>query len=247
MSMPIPADTFVAALARHGLERATGVPCGHLAGPWQLLEDRGQLTPAASEGAALAIAAGWELSGAPAAVMCQNSGFGNMVNPLASLILPYRIPVLVVMTLRGWPDPAHDEPQHAVMGTATMALLEAFSVPYAVLQPDSLEEQLQQAAGARGQGLPFFLLVPRGTIEGARPRQATPCNVSHAPEDDHLTRPVVVAELMKVLTSEALVTTTGYLSRQAHFESDRDATFYMQGSMGHAAAIGLVRQPHLVL
>jgi phosphonopyruvate decarboxylase len=44
---------------------------------------------------------------------------------------------------------------------------------------------------------------------------------------------------MKLLTDGALVTTTGYLSRQAYFESDRDETFYMQGSMGHAAAIGL--------
>lgn len=125
------------------------------------------------------------------------------------------------------------------MGTATTALLEAFSIPYAVLQPDLLEKQLQQAATVRGQGLPFFLLVPRETIERPRPRQAAPVNVSHTPEDDRLTRPVVVAALMKVLTSESLVTTTGYLSRQAHFESDRNATFYMHGSMGHAAAIGL--------
>lgn len=233
MTDPVPAGSFTEALAQHGIERATGVPCGHLAGPWELLEGEGKLIPAASEGAALAIAAGWELGGTRSAVLCQNSGFGNMINPLTSLVLPYRIPVLVAMTLRGWPDPTQDEPQHAVIGSSTTALLEAFSVPFAILEPGSLSEQLHQADKARADGLPFFLLVPRGAVGGSR-------NNSRAVADgERLTRPVVVTELMKVLTDEVLVTTTGYLSRQAHFESDRDATFYMQGSMGHAAALGL--------
>ncbi|MFI0815762.1 thiamine pyrophosphate-dependent enzyme [Streptomyces sp. NPDC021098] len=234
MNQPLPAEEFVAALRAHGVRSVAGVPCGHLAGPWALFDRAGDLTPAASEGAALALAAGWELAGRTSAVLCQNSGFGNLINPLTSLLLPYRVPLLVVMTLRGWPDPADDEPQHAAMGASSIGLLETLDVPYAVLWPGKLDEALGQAAEARAQGRPFFLLVPRGAI-GKIP-DAYP-----APEraaEDRLTRPGVVAALMPELTDELLVTTTGYVSRQVHHERDRDSTFYMQGSMGHASAVG---------
>lgn len=229
----IAAEDFVTALRAHGVRRVTGVPCGHLAGPWTVFDKAGELTPAVSEGAALALAAGWELAGTRAAVLCQNSGFGNMINPLTSLLLPYRIPALVVMTLRGWPDPDADEPQHAVMGTSTVRLLAAMDVPHALLTPDGLAGALTAAARVRAERRPFFLLVPMRTIGGTASQQSTVDN------SDALTRPLVVSALLERLTGELLVTTTGYLSRQACAEHDRAESFYMQGSMGHASAIGL--------
>lgn len=232
LSGAIPAHRFTDALRDHGVRRVTGVPCGHLAGPWELFDRAGELTPAASEGAALALAAGWELAGEPAAVLCQNSGLGNLVNPLTSLLLPYRIPVLVVMSLRGWPDPAEDEPQHAVMGESSIAVLTAFGVPHAVVTADGLDAALEQATLARAKGDPFFLLVPRGAIGKLT-------TVPPAPPAAALTRERAVAAVMAALADELLVTTTGYLSRQAHHERDRPGTFYMQGSMGHAVSIGL--------
>ncbi len=232
MSGVLPAEEFVAALHAYGVRGVTGVPCGHLAGPWTLFDDAGELLPAASEGAALAIAVGWELGGRQAAVLCQNSGFGNLVNPLTSLVLPYRIPVLVVMTLRGWPDPSTDEPQHAVMGMSTEALLTALGIAHRVLEPGGLEAGLADADRARAKDDPFFLLVPRKSIGAAPARPAAP------PSPGALTRAKVVSALLDRLTGELLVTTTGYLSRQAHHERDRPETLYMQGSMGHAAAIG---------
>jgi len=234
MTSQIAATDVRTALSAHGIRRATGVPCGHLAGLWQLFEEAGSLVPAASEGAALAMAAGWELAGEPGVVLCQNSGFGNLLNPLTSLLLPYRIPVLVIMTLRGWPDPAADEPQHAVMGASTTALLEALHVGYAVLGRQTLAQSLASAGKARERRSPFFLLAPMRVI-GATPRG----NNGSATARESLTRPLVVAALMAALSDELLVTTTGYLSRQAHHERDRPGNFYMQGSMGHAAAIGL--------
>ncbi|HEY3480439.1 MAG TPA: thiamine pyrophosphate-dependent enzyme [Streptomyces sp.] len=231
MSGVLAAEAFVRELRAYGTRRVTGVPCGHLAGPWTLFDRAGELTPAASEGAALALAAGWELAGEQAAVLCQNSGFGNLVNPLTSLVLPYRVPVLVVMTLRGWPDPGEDEAQHAVMGSATLPMLAGFGIPHAVLRPDGLGEALDDAARARAKNDPFFLLVPRKSIGKAAEKEPV--------RGSGLTRAAAVAALFDQLTDELLVTTTGYLSRQAHHERDRPETFYMQGSMGHAAAIGL--------
>jgi phosphonopyruvate decarboxylase len=233
MSGQISAQEFADALRAYGVQNVTGVPCGHLAGPWALFENAGMLTPAASEGAALSIAAGWELGGRTAAVLCQNSGFGNLLNPLASLLLPYQIPVLVIMTMRGWPDPEADEPQHAAMGKSTTRLLDALDVPYSLLPPDNPREALSHAARARAQGRPYFLLVPRGSI--ARTAGA-PAAAPGA--QGRLTRSRLVSALMAELTDELLVTTTGYLSRQVHHERDRPGTFYMQGSMGHASAIG---------
>ncbi|MFI6172679.1 thiamine pyrophosphate-dependent enzyme [Nocardia sp. NPDC051052] len=235
MSDALPAAELVAALRAFGVQRVTGVPCGHLAGPWTLFDRAGDLMPAASEGAALAIAAGWELGGAQAAVLCQNSGFGNLVNPLTSLVLPYRIPVLVVMTLRGWPDPSGDEPQHAVMGASSRALLTELGVAHEVLRPNGLGAALADAARARAEDRPFFLLVPRGSIG---PYLGAPPTVGPMASTE-LTRAKVVSELLDRLTGQLLVTTTGYLSRQVHHERDRPETLYMQGSMGHAAAIGL--------
>ncbi|NGO45622.1 phosphonopyruvate decarboxylase [Streptomyces ureilyticus] len=234
MSPQVTAEEFVAALRAYGVRSVAGVPCGHLAGPWALFDDAGDLTPAVSEGAALAIAAGWELAGRTSAVLCQNSGFGNLINPLASLLLPYRVPLLVVMTMRGWPDPGEDEPQHATMGNSTIGMLESLDVPHTMLWEGKLEEALAQAAEARAQGRPFFLLVPRGAIG-----KVTGAYSVAESTDGRLTRPDVVSCLMAKLTDELLVTTTGYLSRQAHHERDRPDTFYMQGSMGHASAVGV--------
>ncbi len=77
---------------------------------------------AASEGEAVAIAAGAWLAGRQTAVMCQNSGLGNAVNPLTSLNTPFRIPTLLIVTWRGQPG-LKDEPQHELMGRITQSLL----------------------------------------------------------------------------------------------------------------------------
>jgi phosphonopyruvate decarboxylase len=234
----IAAADFFVTLRAVGVRRAVGVPCGHLGGLWRLFEEAGTLIAAASEGAALAVAAGWELAGECGVVLCQNSGFGNLISPLTSLLLPYRIPVLVVMTLRGWPDPTADEPQHAVMGTSTTGLLAELGVGYATLDGKNLAESMAAATQARDRGRPFFLLVPMGMIDAPAADSAAGL-LGAADAGDALTRSRVVAALMAALTDELLVTTTGYLSRQVHHEADRPGNFYMQGSMGHAAAIGL--------
>src|SRR4051812_28694595 len=100
----------------HGL--VTGVPCSYFAGPLRLL-DRGvgpRYVPAVNEGSAIAIAAGARLGGTLPVVLAQNSGFGNMINPLTSLVLPYRIAMTVMVSMRGWPTAGAGEPQHHWMG-----------------------------------------------------------------------------------------------------------------------------------
>src|SRR5271169_2180664 len=99
----ITADTFIAAAGARGFDFYTGVPCSFLTPLINgVLSDRVlRYVGAASEGEAVAIAAGAWLAGRRTVVMCQNSGLGNAVNPLTSLNAPFHIPSLLVATWRG--------------------------------------------------------------------------------------------------------------------------------------------------
>ena len=108
------AGEFVAALRRRGFGLFSGVPCSYLTPLINRLIDASDVryVGAANEGDAVAIACGAWLGGVRSAVLFQNSGLGNAVNPLASLALPARLPTLVLSTWRGEPGGAQDEPQH---------------------------------------------------------------------------------------------------------------------------------------
>ncbi|WP_058041005.1 phosphonopyruvate decarboxylase [Streptomyces roseifaciens] len=237
----ITAEQFVDQLQAVGLGHATGVPCSYFNGPIVEMTRRGRYVPAVNEGAALALAAGSVVAGRRTVVMLQNSGYGNLVNPLTSLLMPYRIPVLVFMSLRGWPDPAGDEPQHAVMGSTVHDQLKALGVEYWTLSPDavSLDDVLLPAMEELARGGPAFILVPKGTVGGADP--------AHCPlaprETSRLTRRQAVTGTAEALPDAFYVSTTGYASRELFAAHDTPRNFYMQGSMGHALvfALGITR------
>ena len=79
---------------------------------------------AANEGNCVAIAAGYHLAtGKVPVVYMQNSGEGNIINPVASLLNEkvYAIPMVFVIGWRGEPG-VHDEPQHIYQGEITIKL-----------------------------------------------------------------------------------------------------------------------------
>jgi phosphonopyruvate decarboxylase len=230
----IGAAGFCAALDERRIGFVTGVPCSFFQGPISLLSARAadRYAAAPNEGVALALAAGAELTGRRSAVLLQNSGFGNLLNPLTSLAMPFRIPVLAFMSLRGWPDSARDEPQHAVMGDTCIGLLQVLGVPHRILEasPDGLGVALDEADRERARGNSYFVLVPQGSItaEAAPP----------APAATFRRREAVLA-LVPELGDALLFATTGYISRELAAAADRPLNFYMQGSMGHALGLGL--------
>jgi phosphonopyruvate decarboxylase len=236
-------EVFDRALARRGIQMFTGVPCSYLSGPLHLWQSTGRYVAAANEGAALAIACGAALAGRPCAVVAQNSGLGNLVNPLASLAVPYGIGVLMMISHRGDPDGPPDEPQHRLMGEATIPLLDALGAAHWRLPRTEAElgQVLEAACEVVRAGRPAALVIGKGVLRGA-PR--TPPARSASGE-----RPMpaeVMATLRDVLTDELVVSTTGYTSRWLFHGLDRPGNFYMQGSMGHAISIGLgvsVAQP----
>jgi phosphonopyruvate decarboxylase len=249
----IRADFFVAALRRAGFGLCTGTPCSYLA-PLinRVIDDREwRYVGAANEGEAVAIACGSELGGTPAVAMFQNSGLGNAVNPLTSLALPFRIPLLVVTTWRGQPDRPPDEPQHEVMGRITPRLLSLLGVPWEEFSED--EEQLtpllgRAAAHMRSAGTPFGLILKEGTV-GAYARQSRP-------EPDHflpagpqplprlaaarLDQDDVLRAIRKGAGSaDVLLATTGYTGRALYALGDAANQFCMVGSMGCVASLAL--------
>ena len=127
----IQADDFLDPAREAGIDFYAGVPCSFLTPVINRVITRRDLkyVGAASEGEAVAIAAGAWLAGRRTAVICQNSGLGNAVNPLTSLNHPFAIPTLFVTTWRGQPG-LKDEPQHELMGQITARLLETLRITH---------------------------------------------------------------------------------------------------------------------
>jgi phosphonopyruvate decarboxylase len=233
----LPAEVFCAELADRGFTTASGVPCSYFGGPIELLSRiPGRYIPAANEGGALAVAAGAALAGDRMYVMLQNSGLGNLINPLTSLIMTYRIPVLIFVSLRGWPDPAGDEPQHEVMGPATFSILDALGVPHWTLRAHDDLSSFRGILNAVTQemsehGTPV-VLVEKGAVGEAGDRPASPAERA-------LDSSEVIRRIAGAARECAIIATTGYTARELFGLADKPGNFYMQGSMGHACSIGL--------
>src|SRR5262249_33902123 len=126
----IQAASFVNHAREMGFRLFTGVPCSYLKPLNNYVIDAPGLeyVSAANEGDAVAVAAGAELAGRRAAVLFQNSRFGNAVSPLTSLSATFRIPALLIATWRGEPGGEPDEPQHGLMGEITPGLFDLLRI-----------------------------------------------------------------------------------------------------------------------
>lgn len=241
---------FLSELVRHGAGCITGVPCSYASGLYAELEGGAwPYVAATAEGEAIALAAGAWLAGSQGVALCQNSGLGNMTNPLSSLVEPFRIPVILAVSRRGWPA-GTDEPQHALMGAVTPELLELLRVTTEELSsaPGVASAQLEAAAGRCGRRRASALVVGKGVFGPATgaPRAIPGGGAPPAPTGTVQAlhggrRPLRVEVLAACLAAagrRATVATTGYTARELYGLDDRDDHFYMVGSMGCAAAIG---------
>ena len=122
--------------------------------------------PAVREDVALGIASAAYFHGKLGGVLMQNSGIGNIVNPLTSFSLMYRIPVLLVVGWRGYGGPPNDAPEHWIMGVKTPEIFNLLEVPCAVLERDNLEAALDGLLGQiQERSTPGALLVRAGVIQ----------------------------------------------------------------------------------
>lgn len=237
-------DAFFQTLKQHQIDMFFGVPDSLLANLCAYVDDQlpdSQHRIAANEGNALAMAAGYHLaSGKVAAVYLQNSGLGNLVNPLTSLTDAevYKIPALLIIGWRGEPG-VKDEPQHIKQGRITPALLDLLSIPYFVLDADSDYQQqvLQAVEYMQRHQSPVALLVRKGAFANYNSGRAVSAASSMKREE------ALAVVLDNLSGDEAVVSTTGKTSREVfelrkkRGETQRD--FLTVGAMGHTSSIAL--------
>src|SRR5574344_1790002 len=239
-------EFFYNSLKENGTEFCTGVPDSLLKNFCAYVTDN---TPennhiiAANEGCATGLAAGYHFAtGYIPLIYMQNSGLGNTVNPMMSLVDPevYAIPMVLVVGWRGMPG-IHDEPQHVKQGKVTCALLDTMRIPY-VIMADNEEELSAQIAYCykciKANSAPFAFVVKKDTFSDYTLKNSIPVEAD-------MTREQAIEKIMLSAKQDAVfVSTTGMASRELfelrekhNFKHEKD--FLTVGSMGHASQIAL--------
>jgi len=241
------AQHLLSACRDAGIDFFTGVPDSQLKGLcdtlYATLGVKEKHIVAANEGNAIGLCAGHFLAtGRPALCYMQNSGIGNAVNPLASLMdaQVYAMPCLLVIGWRGEPG-VKDEPQHVKQGQVTLSQLDLLDVPYMVLDKNMSEADFDAAfAGIRAH------LAANRTAAIVVKKGALSCSLKPVYGNKNaMTREEAVGIIARLAGSrDAFVSTTGKLSREL-FElreaagEGHERDFLTVGSMGHASMIAL--------
>jgi phosphonopyruvate decarboxylase len=176
----------------------------------------------------------------------QNSGLGNAVNPLTSLVDPevYSVPLLLIVGWRGAPG-IKDEPQHVKQGRITLSILETLEIPYSIVNAESEVASLVAVAvrTAVERGSAYALVVEKGTFESYETRNEIRSDFPHSRET------ALKQVLERLGHRDVVVSTTGMASREV-FEyrsscgQGHERDFLTVGGMGHASqiALGVARQ-----
>lgn len=241
-------EDFLHELTTAGIGFYTGVPDSLLKGLITTIETahKNQHFTAVNEGAAIGLAAGYHLAtGKVPVVYLQNSGLGNMINPLTSLAdrEVYGIPLLCIIGWRGEPG-VKDEPQHVFMGRITPSLLNQLHIPFIVLKKDdeqewraSVKEAIELCAK---ETRPVALLVESGVFpeEELEPKNGYELSAEEA----------IGILYTKLNKEDIVICTTGKIGRafyRINSEKKIISKYFLNvGSMGHAISIatGLAMQ-----
>jgi len=157
------ADSLHRLLLAVGVNFATGVPCGVLRYLIHniLKDDRITHISVNRESEAVGIAAGAYLCGKSPIVYMQNSGLFSASNDIASLLIPFEIPILFVVSYRG--IDGETAPQHFSTGRATEKLLQSLNLSFSVFQNNVDEKEVKQLYSEMlHTNMPYFILLKRG-------------------------------------------------------------------------------------
>ncbi len=197
---------------------------------------------AANEGNCTALAAGYHLAtGKIPVVYMQNSGEGNIINPVASLLSDkvYAIPMVFIVGWRGEPG-VHDEPQHIYQGEVTIKLLDDMDIRSFVISRETTDEEVENAMAEfrkildKGKDVAF--VIKKGALTDAPKVEYKNSN--------KMTREEIIKHIVKASGEDPIVSTTGKASREL-FETrvangqSHKYDFLTVGSMGHSSSIAL--------
>lgn len=230
-----------------GSDFYTGVPDSQLKALCNYLMNTYGIDPkhhiiAANEGNCTALAAGYHLAtGKIPVVYMQNSGEGNIINPVASLLNDkvYAIPVVFIVGWRGEPG-IRDEPQHIYQGEVTIKLLEDMDITSFVIGKETTEEKLkskmEEFREILNSGKDVAFVIRKGAL--------TDSPKVEYKNDNHMVREEIIQHIVKASGEDPIVSTTGKASREL-FETrvangqSHKYDFLTVGSMGHSSSIAL--------
>lgn len=196
------------------------------------------LTTCSNEGEAVAMAVGAQIDGRRSCVFIQNSGLGNALNPLTSLVIPFGIGLTLVVGYRGQPG-LRDEPQHLVMGAVTRSLLDQIGFVTRVVDDAETIDDLE--VFLNDESTPFkALLISRGAFGSDAGGGVSRTHSSIPERNGQIPRSMAIQQIAEAVSDEAwIVSSTGKISRELESLADRERNFYMVGSMGCASSIGV--------
>jgi phosphonopyruvate decarboxylase len=230
-----------------GSDFYTGVPdsqlkalCNYLMNTYGI--DQKHHIIAANEGNCTALAAGYHLAtGKIPVVYMQNSGEGNIINPVASLLNDkvYAIPMVFIVGWRGEPG-IHDEPQHIYQGEVTVKLLEDMDIRTFVIGKDTTDEEaaaaMEEFRKVLADGKDVAFVIRKGALSYEE-------KITYANENT-MVREEIIQHILKFSKEDPIVSTTGKASREL-FETrvanqqSHKYDFLTVGSMGHSSSIAL--------
>lgn len=233
-------------LAQYGVTYFTGVPDSYLNGfcNYALANYGNCNVITANEGNAVALAAGHYLATKEIPlVYMQNSGEGNTINPLASLVDKdvYAIPMILLIGWRGQGNTEPNHPQHKLQGEITTGLLDLMHIPYTVLS-DSDEEFAKAAEKAvsyctETRGV-YAFIAPKGVM-------ADPDKPNNVDDSYPMSREEAIEVILDHMPEDTIYSaTTGRATRELFFLREKRGEmkahdFLNVGSMGHASSVAL--------
>lgn len=232
-------------LVDNGVDFFTGVPDSYLNGFCNYVLKKAPKNKniiAANEGNAIGIASGhyFATKEVPLVYM-QNSGLGNTINPLASLVDEhvYAVPMLLLVGWRGEPGTG-DWAQHQLQGEITPKLLEVMHIPYMILEDDyekSSEMIIKAIKVARENRKPYGLIAPKGVMAGEK--------LNNKDSIYPMSREEAIEVILDNMSENTVFSaTTGRATRELFFlrerrKESRKCDFLNVGSMGHASSVAL--------
>jgi phosphonopyruvate decarboxylase len=196
--------------------------------------------PATNEGSAVALATGYYLSNKKIpAIYLQNSGLGNAINPLISILHKkvYSIPSLLIIGWRGAPG-LKDEPQHLTKGKITKNLLKLAGIKYCIINDEkSFKELSNLLSYSKKNNVPVACLIKKNTFTKNKKYFVEKNENFRDLKRDH-----IIKELLKKVRNTKIISSTGYISRELFRLSSnkqKKNNFYVVGGMGHCSMIAL--------
>lgn len=238
---------FYQSLKKNGISFFTGVPDSLLKEMLTCIFDKSDAKShiiAANEGNALAIAAGYYLSsGKIPLVYLQNSGLGNIINPLTSLV-NHEVSAIPSLLLIGWRgrEGEKDEPQHKKIGGITLEILKLLNIKYYIINSDTRDMESIVAEAHQlsiGTKSPVALVISKGTF--------SPYSVSNGDveKENNMSREEAIETILNTINKDdVIISTTGKTSRELYelrkFRGEsNDQDFLNIGSMGHTSSIAM--------